>query len=156
MAFLRNIVTTGPGTLVVVESPHPFRAFLLDDLNNYRYGVRDPFESVDGRYFADAGPDGVVTAQLRAPQFGQWWLVVDSPATPAPVSTVRAEYEDLDRQLVYGRAVGIHPEAEDAIFDRMDELWFMMSEEEQAAVAEVIRMQVELEAVFTVQGDPSS
>ena len=48
MVFLRNLVTTGPGTMVVVRSLHVIRAFLVDDTNSHMYGMRQPFRPIDG------------------------------------------------------------------------------------------------------------
>lgn len=92
MAFLRNLVTTGPGTVVTVRSPFPIRAFLVDGYNNYLYTLRQPFAPVAGGSF-HPGADGWSVARLRAPQFNNWWLIVDSENTPYPQATFTVEQD---------------------------------------------------------------
>lgn len=90
MSFLRNPVTTGPGTAVVVRAPYQVRAFLVDNENNYRYGLRQPFQpTVTGNFVV--GPGGVWSARLRAPYFATWWLIVDSPLNSQPQATFTVE-----------------------------------------------------------------
>lgn len=98
MGFLSTVVTAGPGLVVVVESPHMFRAFLADDYNAHLYQLRQPFQPIDGGTY-NATSSNLAQARLRAPSFGQYTLIVDSPTTTTPQATFRVEQDVLQAQL---------------------------------------------------------